>query len=272
VSIVIRAVLIGMLITFAGSVPRSLLFLANLRIFPQFPWAVPITALYLWIFWRYLNGAGPPESSWQERKESLRANRLPARLWFWALLAGGLAIFALVLALRLANRFVALPAQTFPDLGGASQTTIVGLLLIAAPAAGIIEESAFRGYMQGPIERRFGLLTAILITGTMFALAHLDFTPILWPYYVAVAAIYGTVTYVVGSIYPAIVLHTAGNLYSNFDLYLHGQAEWQAPPLQAASIWKTGPDVSFWLTVAALAALTGLVALAYFELRKAVAG
>jgi len=43
--------------------------------------------------------------------------------------------------------------------------------------------------MQGPIERRRGLLIAILITGTMFALVHLDFTPILWPYYVAVAAL-----------------------------------------------------------------------------------
>jgi hypothetical protein len=64
---------------------------------------------------------------------------------------------------------------------------------MGAPVAGIIEESAFRGYMQGPIERRYGLLVAILITGTMFAIVHLDFTPILWPYYVAVAAIYGTV-------------------------------------------------------------------------------
>jgi membrane protease YdiL (CAAX protease family) len=131
-------------------------------------------------------------------------------------------VVALVLALRLPNRFVALPPQGMPSLGSASKATIVGLLLIAAPAAGIIEESAFLGYMQGPIERRFGILRAILITGTMFALAHLDFTPILWPYYVAVAAIYGIITHITGSILPAIVLHTAGNLYSNFDLYLHG--------------------------------------------------
>lgn len=268
-SIIIRAVLIGMLITFAGSVPRSLLFLANIHVFPQFPWAVPITALYLWYFWRYLNGAGPPEDTSQERKQSLRANPLPAGLWFWSLTAGGIAIVALVLALRLANRFVALPSQTFPSLEGVSQTTIVGLLLISSLAAGVIEESAFRGYMQGPIERCVGLLPAILITGTMFALAHLDFTLILWPYYIAVAAIYGVITHTAGSIFPAIVLHTAGNLYSNFDLYLHGQAEWQAPAMQAASIWKTGPDESFWISVAALAATAGLTAVAYAALRRA---
>ena len=268
-SIIFRAVFIGMLITFVGSIPRSALFLANLRIYPQIPWAVPFTALYLWFFWRYLDGAGPPESTSIERKHSLRANPLPARLWLWSLLTGGLAIVALVLALRLANRFVALPAQTFPRLEGVSPMTVVALLLIAAPAAGIIEESAFRGYMQGPIERSVGLLPAILITGTMFALAHLDFTPILWPYYVAVAAIYGAITHAAGSIFPAILLHTAGNLYSNFDLYLHGQAEWQAPAGQAASIWKTGPDASFWWTVVSLIAFSGLMVLAYLRLRKA---
>jgi len=84
-----------------------------------------------------------------------------------------------------------------------------------------------------------------------------------------VAAIYGSITYVTGSILPAMILHTAGNLYSNFDLYLHGQAEWQAPALQAATIWKTGPDASFWLSVAILAAVTGLAALGYSVLRKA---
>jgi membrane protease YdiL (CAAX protease family) len=125
--------------------------------------------------------------------------------------------------------------------------------------------------MQGPIERHFGLLRAILITGTMFAVAHLDFTPILWPYYVAVAAIYGIITLIAESIPPGIVLHTAGNLYSNFDLYLHGQAEWQASSLQAASTWATGLDTSFWLSVATLVGVTGFVALAYSALRKAVA-
>jgi hypothetical protein len=36
------------------------------------------------------------------------------------------------------------------------------------------------------------------------------------------------VTHLTDSIVPAIVLHTAGNLYSNVELWLHGRAEWQA--------------------------------------------
>jgi membrane protease YdiL (CAAX protease family) len=54
---------------------------------------------------------------------------------------------------------------------------------MSAPIAGIVEEAAFRGYMQRPIEQAHGIGLAILITGTMFALVHLDFTPIVWPYY-----------------------------------------------------------------------------------------
>jgi hypothetical protein len=98
-----------------------------------------------------------------------------------------------------------LPQQRLPNLVQVPEVTVLSLLLMAAPVAGTVEEAAFRGYMQGPIERRYGLTVAILVTGTMFAVAHLDFTLILWPYYVAVTAIYGTVTYLTESILPAVV-------------------------------------------------------------------
>ena len=149
--------------------------------------------------------------------------------------------------------------------------TVVSLLLMAAPVAGVVEEAAFRGYMQGPIERRYGLIVAILITGTMFAVAHLDFTFILWPYYVAVAAIYGTVTSLTNSILPAVVLHTAGNLYSNLDLWLHGNAEWQAASSSSELIWSAGTDASFWISSAALAIAAVAMVAAYGRLAR-VAG
>jgi membrane protease YdiL (CAAX protease family) len=265
---VAQAVLVGMLVMLAGTIPRNILFAANLRYFTGVPWAVPVTAAYLWLFWRYLQGAGPPQSSAGERRAGLRANRLSLREWTWALLAGGLGIVALVFALHVVNRMVVLPQQTLPDLTGVPRITVLSLLLMAAPVAGVVEEAAFRGYMQGPIARRCGLAVAILITGTMFAVAHLDFTPILWPYYVAVAAIYGTVTYLTNSILPAMVLHTAGNLYSNVDLLLHGQAEWQAAAGHGALIWQAGADMSFWTTLAALLVVLAATVCAYRTLAR----
>ncbi len=267
--VIFQAVLVGMLVVIAGTIPRNLLFAANLRYYASVPWAVPLTAVYLWLFWRYLKGAGPPESTAEERRTSLRANRVSGLVWAWALLAGGLGIVALVLALRVANRLVVLPQQQLPDLAQLPKVTVLSLLLMAAPVAGIVEEAAFRGYMQRPIERRYGLAVAILITGTMFAVAHLDFTLILWPYYVAVATIYGSVTYLTKSILPAVVLHTVGNIYSNIDLWLHGQAEWQASSGPTMVIWKTGADASFWTSSIALLIVAAATVWAYFKLARA---
>jgi membrane protease YdiL (CAAX protease family) len=267
--LILRAVLSGMLVMLAGTVPRNVLFAANLRYLPRVPWAVPLVAAFLWVFWRYLDGSGPPEETAQQRRESLRARRLSRDVWTWALLAGALGIVALVLALRVVNRLVALPPQRLPDLGQVPDGTVVSLLAMAAPVAGIVEEAAFRGYMQGPIERRHGLPVAILITGTMFAVAHLDFKWMLWPYYVAVAALYGLVTSLTNSILPAVVLHTAGNLYSNFDLWLHRQAEWQASAAAPALVWKTGADASFRGTFVALLAVAAATAWAFVRLARA---
>jgi membrane protease YdiL (CAAX protease family) len=265
VSIIIRAVLVGMLVAIVGTIPRNILFFANLKYFANVPWAAPLIAVYIWFFWKYLTGSGPPRSTAQQRRVGLRANRISGRAWAWSLLAGGLSIVALVIALGVLNRLIVLPAQQLPALEHVPAHTMVSLLLIAAPVAGIIEEAAFRGYMQGPLERRYGLPVAILITGTMFAVAHLDFTLILWPYYVAVAAIYGTVTYLSQSILPAIVLHTAGNIYSNLNLWLYGHAEWQWSA-QTTLIWNSGPDTSFWVAVASMASLTALSIWAHFRL------
>lgn len=264
----IQAVLIGMAIVLAGTIPRNLFFAANLRYFAGIPWAVPLTGVYLWFFWRYLSGAGPPESTAAERRARLRAHRVSGKVWAWALLAGGLGIVALVIALRIANRLVVLPQQLLPDLAGVPRFTVLALLVMAAPVAGIVEESAFRGYMQGPIERRYGLFVAVLVTGTMFAVAHLDFTLVLWPYYLAVAAIYSTVTRLADSILPAIVLHTAGNVYSNLDLWLHGHAEWQAPSGSNALIRQTGIDAPFWISCMAFLVVAATMMGAYIKLAR----
>jgi membrane protease YdiL (CAAX protease family) len=123
--------------------------------------------------------------------------------------------------------------------------------------------------MQGPIEQRYGPAVAILITGTMFAIAHLDFTLVLWLYYVAVAAIYGAVTYLTKSILPAVVLHTGGNLYSNFDLWLRGRAEWRAPSVDTTLASHHSTVASFSSSPAALTILATAMLWAYFRLRRA---
>ena len=72
-----------------------------------------------------------------------------------------------------------------------------------------------------------------------------------------------------GLFLPAVVLHTSGNLYSNIDLWLHGQAEWQAASGPAALVWTTGPDASFWMSSLALIAVAAADVWVYFKLAGA---
>jgi membrane protease YdiL (CAAX protease family) len=262
---IVEAVLKGMLVLVAGTIPRNIVYLANMRYLRAVPWAAFVTLLYLWCFWRYLRGWGSGDVDATRRRERLRATPLAWSVWRQALIAGFLGIAALVVALRLLNRFVTLPEQQVPDFSQVPMMTVGVLLLVSSLNAGVVEEAAFRGYMQGPIERQAGPVVAILVTGVMFAVAHLDFSPVLLPYYLAVAAVYGLVTYLTGSILPAIVLHTVGNIYSNTDLWLRGRAEWQALS-RAETQWADAAGASVWPTLVAEVVLLTVTVFAYRRL------
>jgi membrane protease YdiL (CAAX protease family) len=185
--------------------------------------------------------------------------------------AGVLGLIAIVFGMRVMNRLVALPPDTLPDLSQVPRATLAVLLLASALFAGLIEEAAFRGYMQKPIEERYGLAWACLVTGTMFALAHLSFTWVLWPYYVAVQLIYGSVTYVTKSILLAVALHALGNTYSNFDLWLHGRSDWQTGLAGTKFVWETGADWALWSMVAGFVVCAALAVWATKRLAVVVA-
>lgn len=249
--VVLRAVLAGLVVGSAGNIPWGVLVSANSRYWSSVPWAVPPTALYLWFFWRYVQGAGWPRSTAEARRTNCRANRLSEKVWGMALFAGGLGLVALVLFLGVVNRLVSLPAQPAGNLSHIPFITVVSWLLMSSVVAGVVEEASFRGYMQGPIERRHGPVVAILVTGSLFGFAHFthpEVTLILMPYYLAVAAIYGAVAYLTNSILPSMVLHSAGNVLGYLDLLARGRAEWQASPSPKPLIWETGADASFWIS------------------------
>lgn len=240
--VIVQAAITGMLATAAGTIPWALLATANQKFVSSVPWAVPVMALYLCFLWRYAP------------RTNLRAHRLSGDVWGAALLAGTLGLWALVLFLGVVNRLVTLPAQPTGDLSHIPFVTLVVSLLMGSVVAGVVEEASFRGYMQGPIERRHGPVVAILVTGSLFGFAHFthpEVTLILMPYYLAVAAIYGALAYLTNSILPSMVLHAGGNVLGYMDLLARGRAEWQASARPAPLIWETGPDASFWISGAA---------------------
>jgi membrane protease YdiL (CAAX protease family) len=133
------------------------------------------------------------------------------------------------------------------------------LLVMASIVAGVTEEAAFRGYMQGPIERQYGLAAGILVNGVMFGLLHFPNHPnavlSMLPYYIAVSAVYGGLTWATNSILPALALHASGDVWSLTRLWTTGRPEWQLFATPPPLVWTTGVTTAFLGAVGVLVAL-----------------
>jgi hypothetical protein len=95
--VILRAVLTGLAQATIGTTPWALLASANLKHGSAVPWAVPPTALYLWLFWRYARGDGWPASTGQARRANFRGVYLSDDVWAASLVAGGFGLGTLVL-------------------------------------------------------------------------------------------------------------------------------------------------------------------------------
>lgn len=269
--IVVRAVLSGLAVAVAGTVPWAVLVSLNTKHLTALPWAVPVMAAYLWAYWRYVRGEGWPGSTSAARRANSRANRLAGGIWGSALLAGVLGLVTVFLLQGVLGRLLTLPQQRNLDLSNYPAVTVLLSLLMSAVVAGVVEETAFRGYVQRPIERRHGPVVAILVTGALFGFAHFthpEVTLVLLPYYLVVAAVYGGLAFFTDSTLPSMVLHISGNAFSALDFLTRGRSEWHLSATPKTLIWQAGPDASFWANLAALLLVGTAAAWAYTALAR----
>jgi membrane protease YdiL (CAAX protease family) len=270
--VLVRAVLTGLAVATAGTLPWAMLVSANITHRSALPWAVPIMAVYLWLFWRYVRGEGWPRSTAAARRTNARANTLPGELWGPALLAGVLGLVVVLLLQGVLGRLVTLPQQRELDPARYPVLTVLLWVVMSAVVAGVVEETAYRGYVQRPIERRHGPVVAILVTGSLFGLVHFthpEVALVLLPYYLAVAAVYGALAYLTDSTLPSMVLHGGGNVFSALDLFTRGRSEWQLTTTPKALIWETGLDAAFLANAAALLGVGAVAVWAFAQLARA---
>jgi hypothetical protein len=83
------------------------------------------------------------------------------------------------------------------------------------------------------------------------------------PYYVAVSAVYGALTWAADSIWPALILHSVGDIVTLTRWWLTARAEWQLSATPPPLVRDSGIDASFILTVVAAVVLAGLSAWSY---------
>ena len=204
VPVVVRAVIIGFTVLVAGNFLPQGLFAANLKS-PAAPWSAPLIAVYLWLYWQYVGGRWWPDSTSAARRRDLRAVPLSPVLWRWSLVAGALGIAAITTLTYALGRLVPLGLD-FPEvLEELPNMTMVTMVVMISIMAGIVEEAAFRGYMQSRIERRHGPVIAILVVSVFFVLAHFPTSIAALPRMclILIASIgYGILAYMAGSILP----------------------------------------------------------------------
>jgi membrane protease YdiL (CAAX protease family) len=249
VPVVVRAALTATGVAFLGSVPFAILVTANTKHASSVPWAALPTAAYLWLYWKYfVQGRGLPVSTQLARRTDARANAVASRFWGFTLVTGVLGLATIVLFQAVLNRVVALPQQRDLDPSQFNALTLVVWVVTGAVVSGVVEETAFRGYLQAPIERRHGLTAAILATGILFGLAHFTHPEVgltLLPYYMVVAGVYGGIAYATNSTLPTMFLHAGGNALGELLLLRASKSEWQLAGSQPQLISKTGLTLEF---------------------------
>lgn len=172
IPLVVRAVAGGLAVGLVAANVWPLLLL-GLGVIPAVAIELPFLAAYVW----WLTGAGP--GPWRTQRRALGRGRVPrGREWPWGL-AAALSFAATVhAAIVLLFRVVPFPAAEFHagyDFSFIPSVSLMWLACVAsALSAGVCEEMGFRGYMQAPLEARYGRVIAIAVSSVFFMLLHLN--------------------------------------------------------------------------------------------------
>jgi membrane protease YdiL (CAAX protease family) len=212
----------------------------------------------------YLGGRWRPASTASWRREHLRARLIPWQALGWALLAGALALVALV------GLWIVLVELTKvggnPTIPGSSQIPplALGLMLVMGSlVSSLSEEAAFRGYAQVTLERVMGGVGAVTISSLYFMLWHGPTQGFEWSkllFYFLVGVVFGTIAFLTKSTVPAWPLHFGADLIFFFLIW----------PQDASRryIVRDGADVWFWVYLVMTIAFTTLAILAFWRLAR----
>lgn len=203
---------VGLGIAALGIFPWSFLAQVNGRLWAGIPWCVPLGLVWLALFSAYLNGRGWPRASAPTRKQLFRVRPLHGATAIWACIASATGLVTLVTLYFVAIQFVNLPPGAFRprSVGMVSTFVIVPIMIMNAIVAGVAEEAAYRGYMQGMLERRFNRAVAVALVTIVFTGLHLLGGTKTLPLAIPVCAtsiVLGALTAITQSIVPAIVVH-----------------------------------------------------------------
>lgn len=262
IAAVFGGLLVGMV---AANVWPVLLTVAKLNVVA----ASAVEVLFLLVYVLWFTGALP--GPWRRARQNLgRFRSLTAAQWRWGL-ASALAFAGTVhAAMVVLFRLIPYPAAAFHAGYDFSFIPTAGLQLLAcvvsALSAGVCEEMGFRGYMQRPLEQRFGPVMAILVSALVFTLLHLNKS---WALMAMTPIVFGA-GLLLGSLARAsgaLLFAMLGHWVMDIGLF----AYWWVQVLDSfpqRPIAETGPDLSFYAELIAFAGLLAATVLAIAQLAR----
>lgn len=236
-----RSILTGFLVSSTGIGIWSL-FIKTIKA----PWfilpMIPVLFSYLWFFggkWHNMNSNYP-------KTGRFRATKLSPFVWKVGITAALLFVVIVQSSFVITFRIMVFPAGKFMAdyklLDSMPRWSGWAVLVMSSVVAAICEETGFRGYMQSPLEIRYGPPVAIGITSVVFLIIHLGHSwaiPIL-PHIFLASILLGILAFKSGSIIPGIIGHSILDLF-NYSFWwtdLMGGFRMQ-------TIFKTGIDLNF---------------------------
>ncbi|MDP1570068.1 MAG: CPBP family intramembrane metalloprotease [Vicinamibacterales bacterium] len=224
---IVVALLMGLSIATIGTMSWVTLIRLNISERPDVPWAAVATGSWLVVMLAWLSGRGWPRRTSAARRFHLRLWRPQPGAWSGDSLTTILGLIGALVGLYVL--YVLMGTSRPPaDLSPYPTTAIRFSALLMAPlVAGVVEEMAFRGYMQSHLER-IGPTFAILVTSAAFTLLHashgLAYLLALAPGLFLASVVYGYLALKSGSILPGMALHFAGDLAFSYFALLGGDS------------------------------------------------
>ena len=245
VPLVLRSILTGLAVSSLGIG----IWLLMVSIIPGL-WSFVAMAGILIIYWMYFSGSWNPASTRDFRRFCMRQIKLKKLVWIWGLIAAFSIILLLHWGFQLTFRIHEFQPEIFKTssyLNHYPAWTAWSLIIMASLVAGICEEIGFRGYMQVPLEKKYGPVIGISITSLVFVVVHLHqaWASGLLPAIFAISFIIGYLAYATRSLIPGIIAHVSFDII-NF-------AYWWSDVIgtfKHQPIGITGVDTHFIITVA----------------------
>ncbi len=243
--LVVRSILIGFGVTTLGVALWGLV-LAKIPL----TWASLPMGIALIFYWVYFSGRWGPSNTQAFRRFCMRCTQLKKPVWVWGLVAAFFLFIVWHAFLVLTFRIVEFQPETFKifrDIGTSPSWTNWSLIIMGSLVAGICEEIGYRGYLQAPLEQKYGPLFAITLTSVVFVLIHLHQAwaagPILVLLFVA-SFMAGYLAYATKSLLPGIIAHIALDIINFSYWWSDVLGNFERKPISV-----TGIDHHFVITV-----------------------